>query len=650
MRAFALAAVAALLALAAPERRALAQEERLVPPGGEMRIEWQVRNRFRLFRMEADFQRHVAAHRAGGVLAAERLLARDTDGRGWAKDMLDHLCVDAAGGLVETCQRDGERENYLVPKDHAIVVRLTGAVPPDSTCNWSFDDGTIPPQQVNKACAEPVAVRLRYGKPTIAAAGITRPDRSVESVSTEIVVRDVLIAGLGDSVAAGEGNPDRAIELADEGFCYRRFLGTGLTEYFRPSRAGYTGDKACAEGPAGPDTAAINDWVSRSARWMSPGCHRSLYGYQLRTALALAIENRQIAVTFLPLACTGATIENGLFKSQGASDCPPKGRCAGSVPAQLPQLRDALERARKQMPERKLDLVLLTVGANDIKFSGLVADVIVTAGVERVLFNQGGLINTVPQAQRILDRDFASAFTELRAALKPLVGGNLSRVIYVSYGHPALQGKAFCPGGRGGLDVHPAFTADAARLRGVTEFVLSRFLPKVKALARCEGGTICKTPDSDRMTFIESHQEAFARHGFCARSDEDPEFDRECFRQDGESFDSDPVSAATAPLACGRRPSEFRPYAPRARWIRTANDSYFAAMTFARALPAASQPSNIHDAAWGAMSAVYGGAFHPSAEGHAAMADAALPGVRDVLQLKAPPAVIAEPLPVIRNQ
>ena len=40
---------------------------------------------------------------------------------------------------------------------------------------------------------------------------------------------------------------------------------------------------------------------------------------------------------------------------------------------------------------------------------------------------------------------------------------------------------------------------------------------------------------------------------------------------------------------------------------------------------AAIQPADIHDATWGVVSAVYGGAIHPSAEGHAAMADAALP-------------------------
>ena len=78
-------------------------------------------------------------------------------------------------------------------------------------------------------------------------------------------------------------------------------------------------------------------------------------------------------------------------------------------------------------------------------------------------------------------------------------------------------------------------------------------------------------------------------------------------------------------MACPRRPDDFRPYASRARWIRTANDSYFTAMTYPEGVPAVLQPSDIHDATWGVLSAVYGGAVHPTAEGYAAMADAALP-------------------------
>ena len=88
--------------------------------GAAPHIEWEVKNRFRLFRNEADFQRHVAAMRSDGVLAAERRLASETDGRGWARDMIERLCVDRAGLLLEFCDRDGERESYLAPRDHRV--------------------------------------------------------------------------------------------------------------------------------------------------------------------------------------------------------------------------------------------------------------------------------------------------------------------------------------------------------------------------------------------------------------------------------------------------------------------------------------------------------------------------------------------------
>jgi hypothetical protein len=67
-------------------------------------------------------------------------------------------------------------------------------------------------------------------------------------------------------------------------------------------------------------------------------------------------------------------------------------------------------------------------------------------------------------------------------------------------------------------------------------------------------------------------------------------------------------------------------------------------MTYPQGLPSAMQPSDIHDATWGVLSAVYGGAVHPSAEGHAVMADAVLPAAAAVLQLDAAvPDVASEP-------
>jgi hypothetical protein len=74
-----------------------------------------------------------------------------------------------------------------------------------------------------------------------------------------------------------------------------------------------------------------------------------------------------------------------------------------------------------------------------------------------------------------LQRELPRDFSKLRQALKPLVGGDLARVVYVSYANPALVNGAPCPGGRGGFDIHPAFNADPQRLAEVVNFVQNEF-------------------------------------------------------------------------------------------------------------------------------------------------------------------------------
>jgi len=612
--------------------------------GGQLQISWEVRNRFRLFREERDFLLQAESGRGRSVLATEQALALQSDGRGWARNVVNRLCIDLAGRVSEPCNRDNVKESYLTPIDHPVVIRLTGAVPVGATCAWTVDDGDGP-QTSTFDCAEPVNLRVRYGRTTVVTADVSSADGS-QRVSAEIAVRDILIAGLGDSVASGEGNPDRPIALTDEGFCFRSYLGTAAAQYYRPSRAGYKGGRACEA----PDSLAV--WQRQSALWFNPACHRSLYSYQTRAALALAVQYPHIAVTYLPLACTGATIADGLFGSQRARDCLPSrsgnAACQGTVNAQLTELREALTAAKRRQPDRKLDLVLLSIGANDIYFSGLVADVIVDTATERALFRRSGVMASVDDARSAMARDLPQGFAKLREALKPLVG-DLSRVVYTSYANPTLfNGGAPCPGGRAGFDIHPSFNAQPQRLAAVSNFVENEFLPQLKALALCQGGILCRNPRTDSMTFVDSHQASFASHGFCARAQSDPEFDRQCFSATGDSFDPDIVSAANQPMLCGRSAGDYRAYLPRARWIRDANDSYFAAMTYPQGLPSSQQPADIHDATWGILSAVYGGAVHPSAEGHAAMADAALPAAASVLQLDAGVSeVISQPVPPI---
>src|SRR5262249_24529407 len=243
----------------------------------------------------------------------------------------------------------------------------------------------------------------------------------------------------------------------------------------------------------------------------------------------------------------------------------------------------------------------------------------------RALSRRIGVMASVDDSGGALARALPQGFAKMREALKPLVG-DMSHVIYTSYANPALgNGGAPWPGGRAGFDIHPSFNGDPERLAEVSGFVQSEFLPPLKALATCSAGVLCGHPHSARMTLVDAHQASFPDHGFGARAEADPDFDRQCFSAQGKSFDPDIVASASEPLLCGRSAGEYRAYLPRARWIRDANDSYFAAMTYPQGLPFAMQPSDIHDATWGILSAVYGGAGHPSAQGHAPLAAARPP-------------------------
>ena len=267
--------------------------------------------------------------------------------------------------------------------------------------------------------------------------------------------------------------------------------------------------------------------------------------------------------------------------------------------------------------------MLLSIGANDIYFSGLVADVIVDTATERALFRRSGVMASVDDARGALTRDLPQGFAKLREALKPLVG-DLSRVVYTSYANPTLTAwRRALPRRTRRLRYPSLVQRRAAAARRRVELRRER----IPAAAESAGAVPVRhpVPQSARRPHDLRRWASgdFASHGFCARAESDPEFDRQCFSANGESFDPDIVTAASQPMLCGRSAGEYRAYLPRARWIRDANDSYFSAMTYPQGLPSSQQPADIHDATWGVLSAVYGGAVHPSAEGHAAMADAA---------------------------
>src|SRR5262245_22253628 len=198
--------------------------------GGAVAIEWEVANRFRLFAEQIDFDAHVRALRAvrsKTVLEIEQKLADESPrGIGWAAGV-HRLCFDAWTGRVPAkCRRDGIEEDYLNPKD--LRIKLTPKLPADfgnANCTWTIGTGEAAKTVPDRDCGITVNdQRVPTNRPT--AVSVVARNESGASLTGSVTVeaRDVVIIGLGDSTASGEGNPSRPGALNDNGFCFRRVM------------------------------------------------------------------------------------------------------------------------------------------------------------------------------------------------------------------------------------------------------------------------------------------------------------------------------------------------------------------------------------------------------------------------------------------
>ena len=79
-------------------------------------------------------------------------------------------------------------------------------------------------------------------------------------------------------------------------------------------------------------------------------------------------------------------------------------------------------------------------------------------------------------------------------------------------------------------------------------------------------------------------------------------------------------------------PADFQAYAPRQRWFRTPNDAFMTG-NFHVAGSVLQKVLKLESLSWFQMllASTYSGAFHPTAEGHAAIADAVADTARTVL-------------------
>ena len=628
------------------------------------RIEWQVANRFRLFRDQAFFKLHENAWREylfhaarlklsedgradyvsrTSVLGSEHVLndrriafsdtpRKNFDWRGWAAGSEGKLCYDPESRRHDAC---GGIDGYLNPRSHAIELWLEAiggvVLPPAARCEWLIGGALV----ATAGCGERVS-----------GAGIVLPYPGSAEISVNVAgeqpiavtasVRDILIASLGDSFASGEGNPDRPPEFSDAQR-YRNLY------------------------PLRRENSAAG-----SAAWADQLCHRSLYGQNLRAALQIAVENPQVSVTFLDYSCSGAGIDDGILGGQYyveretpteiASKSAARPLSGGARDSQIHRLLRELcfekpeeKRGHWKCPgnkfRRNLDFLFLSVGGNDIGFSSVIAWAAMRGGVSsRVANFFGATVSAdefVTRMRDVLPEAYARLAKAFEEAL-PLYSANdgvfdPSRIVLTAYPDVVTNERGgLCEaydGGDGEEDRFPAnqsldmfsswLVASQDRLTAVRDQFPKLFI-RMRELAEDHGWTFAGHAYADKV---------FEGHGFCARNPERANDPAEaliipCW---GKAV----RETATCESSWSGKAREWRPYNPatqnfpyasRQRWVRSFNDAYMVVNQ-----KVVDRAGKIDEETSAGVFSETIGALHPTAEGHAAMADALLLRVRPMV-------------------
>ncbi len=593
-------------------------------------ISWQLENPFRFFTDPRDTRRHMDAFaalpadaRTMPIARIERALGASL-GRGWSEQLTGDVCWNRARNR-HICP-DGRR--YLTPDRHRVAVELSGV--PDAgmlRCVWrvipSSDRGPAR-APVTEACDRRAQLTIPY--PSGARVTVAVGGRVI--AQTEITVEDVLVVGMGDSFGSGEGNPDTPVRFddnrtADYGPLTAQRVLTGY-----PARAG------------GWRQIADDDFMRQSAGWLDQACHRSLYSHQARVALQLAIENPKRAVTFVHVACSGADIVRGLFlryrghewvptppdlsqiSAIAEAQCDLRGTRAKELPeayhiqGRVPDLQGHLVlRECDRRKARKIDLLLVSIGGNDIGFARLVANAVLDQA--SALKQLGGWFGRVYGAQEARQHlvELEARYKALNRALHYILHvpwSESDRVILTGYPAMALldDGRSMCPSGGAGMDLLPVFQLNRKQA-AAGQAVADELNVLMRKVAQRYG-----------WTFVDGHRDAFLGHGICAGYEgmalsiaDDLRFPR---KMNGRWVPYSPV--------------DYQPYAPRQRWFRTPNDAFLTGHFHVPGLLLQNVLRN-QDLYWMQvlLAATYSGAFHPTAEGHAVMADYVLQSARRIL-------------------
>ncbi|MGE0055292.1 MAG: hypothetical protein AB7S74_13875 [Hyphomicrobium sp.] len=594
-------------------------------------LKWRVENPFRLFADPADTEVHRATYeslsaeeRRTPILSAERALQRRHEVDGWASTMFRKTCWDWKDNRYGCA----EITDYMNPDSHRVRAEIEGLEEATSlSCTWltaPLGGGDFRGKAVTQPCSDPFFLNVPY--PDGAEVKVEIGGREI--LRSQMKVSDLLIVGLGDSFASGEGNPDVPVRFsrdrtADYG---KSDTSSDLSGY--PARIGnwrQIGDRA---------------FIEQNARWEDQACHRSLYSHQFRAALQLAVEDPHRAITYVGLACSGAEVTFGLFLRYKGNEWVPnppvlsqisaaaQAQCgnhrsdavdlpeAYHINGRISELKGGLVMRKCPMEyARKIDLVYVSIGGNDVGFSRLVANAILAD--QSYLKWLGGWIGEVhgqAEAQSQIVR-LGVRYKSLNRALHNLLyipWNESDRIILTGYPGMALtgDGSETCKDGRAGMEILPDFRLSEQKLREGA-WIGDKLHRTMRESAYTYG-----------WSFVETHRRAFIDRGICSG-----------ILGDGTSIaDELRLPRKTDGKWFPYNPADYRAYTTRRRWFRTPNDAFMTG-NFHVAASLLTKVLKLDDFSWFQLllASTYSGAFHPTAEGQAAIADAVAEKSRVVL-------------------
>ena len=278
--------------------------------------------------------------------------------------------------------------------------------------------------------------------------------------------------------------------------------------------------------------------------------------------------------------------------------------------------------------KRPIDVVLMSIGGNDVGFGGLVAYAMTESAADfaPIATWMGSSIRFSPQVSRVYLNVLDERMKALKDALNQGFGIEPSRVFQTTYEPIQYDENGQLCGAQPtlGMDVHPRLQLHRGRLKETADF-LDEFLGRLECIAgkgRNCPGNLATGASGTGFRLITDHVPEFTKRGMCAR--------------DPKRALADGVNMRVPRRAPGGE--AFRPYSPAAtlpyarhwRLFRTPNDAFLTAHTHREGVSA-------FDILQPAYAGLYSGAIHPSAEAHAIVADYVVRHVRGIVDKQPPP-------------